>query len=303
MWYNISATTSKTPLVLQAPRGFLITGKDKFPMTISECTTKRCARCKESYPATAEYFNKDRHSQDGLYVRCRRCHNAKLVHEVLPNGIRRCTECKQILDYSEFYKDARSSDGLYSCCKSCFLKRSKHSYENHVDVIREKARTRARLEKDQRRPRRREYSKANADKIHEYSLKYYNDPDNREKRKVNVQRRLARKRNLPDTYTGQDWLDCLNCFGHCCAACGRPRGLWHSLAMDHWIPLTDPRSDNPGTVPWNIIPLCHGIDGCNNSKAARDPIEWLTDKFGSVKAKRISAKIQSYLDIVKDTQR
>lgn len=70
---------------------------------------------------------------------------------------------------------------------------------------------------------------------------------------------------------------------------------------DHWIPLV--YDDCPGTVPENIVPLCHsikdGAGGCNNSKQALDPYQWLIDKFGKRKAEEIFTKIQAYFEMVK----
>src|SRR5260221_119478 len=73
---------------------------------------------------------------------------------------------------------------------------------------------------------------------------------------------LLRKRELPNVFTSQDWRNALEYWGHRCAVCERPRGLWHTLSQDHWIPLSSP--DCPGTDPTNILPLCCGTDGCNN---------------------------------------
>jgi hypothetical protein len=70
--------------------------------------------------------------------------------------------------------------------------------------------------------------------------------------------------------------------------------------MWYRIPLTDPRPDNPGTVPTNIVPLCHGVDGCNLSKSNGDPIEWLTSRYVPRKAKQILARIQAYFDSLKE---
>lgn len=95
---------------------------------------------------------------------------------------------------------------------------------------------------------------------------------------INTVKRMARKKNLPDTFTEKDWDRALDYFDYSCAVCGRMADEYRSIAMDHWIPLTDPNC--PGTVPTNIVPLCHGRDGCNNSKGNKDPIQWLNRKFG-----------------------
>ena len=66
------------------------------------------------------------------------------------------------------------------------------------------------------------------------------------------------------------------------------------MAMDHWIPIVSP--DCPGTVPWNIVPLCGGAGGCNNSKSDRNAAEWLIGKFGKRKGRAILRKIEAFLD-------
>jgi hypothetical protein len=116
--------------------------------------------------------------------------------------------------------------------------------------------------------------------------------DNPDKRMVHKQKRMARKVGLPDNFTAQDWQNCLNYFDGCCAACGRPPGLFHTLAADHWIPLSSP--DCTGTIPANIVPLCHGDLGCNNRKFNKDALTWLVESFGEKKGKQIFDKVQAY---------
>jgi len=115
---------------------------------------------------------------------------------------------------------------------------------------------------------------------------------------VDTIRRRATKRNLPSSFSVADWHRCLAYWNDRCAICGRPVGLWHTLAQEHWIPICDPRPDNPGTVVTNILPMCHarrdGDGGCNNSKWRRDPIVWLNEKLGPRKAKRKLAEIETY---------
>lgn len=109
---------------------------------------------------------------------------------------------------------------------------------------------------------------------------------------------VARKRSLPDTFTERDWQRALEYWGYKCAVCGRPRGLWHTLAADHWIPLTSP--DCPGTIPTNIIPLCHGEGGCNNSKRSKMPEVWLISKLGKKDGSQKLVEIDIYFLWVKD---
>lgn len=124
--------------------------------------------------------------------------------------------------------------------------------------------------------------------------------NNPEKVRAKKLRYRARKKGLPNNYTSTDWQRALDYFAYHCAVCGNPlNGLFHTAAADHWIPLSDARPDNPGTVPWNIIPLCHGDRGCNNSKGSGDPLDWLTRTFGKRRAKKILARIEIYFKWVR----
>lgn len=113
---------------------------------------------------------------------------------------------------------------------------------------------------------------------------------------IHQHRYRARLLGLPDSFTEADWRLALDYFEGCCAVCGRQSGLWHVVGVDHWIPLA--LTDCPGTVPSNIIPLCHGIDGCNNSKRNKRPEHWLTEKFGRRKAAQIATRIEAYFKTV-----
>jgi uncharacterized Zn ribbon protein len=102
----------------------------------------------------------------------------------------------------------------------------------------------------------------------------------------------VRKQRLPNLFTSQDWDRALEYWGYKCAICERPRGLWHTLAQDHWIPLTSPAC--PGTVASNILPLCHGEGGCNNSKGKKLPLAWLETHLGKRRASRKLEEIEAY---------
>ena len=114
-----------------------------------------------------------------------------------------------------------------------------------------------------------------------------------ERMRANTHRRLARKRALPVLWSAADEQAMLAYWHHACAACGNQDGFQWKISADHWIALADPAS--PGSVPWNMVPLCFGVGGCNNSKGARDPHVWLTARFGARKAKAILERIETYL--------
>jgi hypothetical protein len=111
-------------------------------------------------------------------------------------------------------------------------------------------------------------------------------------------KRGARKKALPISFTREDQQFMLQYWGSACVVCGREESLFGlTLANDHWIPLTS--ADCPGTVAWNIVPLCHGIEGCNNSKGKKAPERWLKRRFGTAKAKKILAAVQEYFLLVR----
>lgn len=119
--------------------------------------------------------------------------------------------------------------------------------------------------------------------------------------RATARKRRTIKQLLPCAFTPKQERHMFEYFNHCCAVCGRSlNGLFHTGAGDHWIALSDPRLDNPGTVAANMLPLCHGIDGCNNSKYNLDPVAWLTEKFGKRKAAQILKRIETYFESVKE---
>jgi hypothetical protein len=111
---------------------------------------------------------------------------------------------------------------------------------------------------------------------------------------------LARKRRLPNTFTAQDKRRALEYWGHRCAVCQRPAGLWHTIAVDHWIPLASP--DCPGTVRTNMVPLCHGTDGCNNRKYAKMPSVWLREFLSKKQAARKLEEIEYFFHWMENPQ-
>lgn len=247
-----------------------------------------------------------------------------------------CITCGKEKSKHEFSKSRAKKDGLHPVCKGCDHARRRAHYAAHADEERQKKREyyaenqesilayqssdrAANPEKYRARDHKRDRAKTNERKRGYYAAdpdkhrriareSYARNPEarhlrNREWRDTErgklVARTLriryyARKRSLPDEFTTADWQAALNYFGGCCAVCGRPQGLWHTLAADHWIPLNSP--DCPGTVDWNIVPLCHGNGGCNNSKQNRPAAEWLVEKFGPRKGRAILRKIEAFLD-------
>lgn len=110
-----------------------------------------------------------------------------------------------------------------------------------------------------------------------------------------------RKASLPNTLTTQQWNACLDYWQFACAVCGCSSLDGFMITADHWIPLSSPNC--PGTIATNTIPLCQGVDGCNNRKGNFDPDVWLIRQYGYGHAAEIKARIQAYFAWVESEER
>lgn len=288
----------------------------------SETPLKRCSKCKQEYPATTEYFNK--HTQVGLHPRCKTCltfDRGGVPFDLQMAEFKSCRKCGVIYPATAEYfsRSHRVKSGLYSQCKACvkvyddafkaanpdkMATYSRNGYLNYKERHPERYKAQKKKYKDNHKAEIRvssqDYYKRNKERIDQTNAEWQrNHPEHR---KAVHQRRKARQRNLPDTLTADEWQRALNHFGGCCAACGRPPGLWHVIALDHWEPLVSPTC--PGTVAENIIPLCHsrkdGDMGCNNSKARTMPDVWLVERFGKRKARQIAKRVETYFKSIRD---
>lgn len=64
--------------------------------------TKICNTCGRELPATSQYFYHFKRSKDGFKSSCKECQGGRFfIKEKLPEGYRRCHDCKQILPETE----------------------------------------------------------------------------------------------------------------------------------------------------------------------------------------------------------
>lgn len=240
---------------------------------------RRCTKCGVVFPATPEFFPLDkRHQKVYLNSRCRACNKAYFK------------ERHQKPKIKAYYKSYRQQTEIKKRKK---IQGASPEY---------KAKAKARRCTPEGRAKSRKFFQKTEYKERQKAWRI--TPSGRASEAATRQRYRAKKHALARLFTSQNWQCALDYFSinsiHCCAICRRPVGLWRTLAMDHWIPISDIKNC-PGTVPWNIIPLCHGIDGCNNSKSNRNALDWLTEELGPRKAKKKLAEIQAYFDQVRKT--
>jgi len=232
--------------------------------------------------------------------------------------MKKCSACHEFKDESAFSRSKSRPDGLCSQCKLC---QAAYRVTPEAQAVRaqyrEKNRTRIRrygvvfrakhhealcIKFAARRVTHHEkiqsgiqsWRMAHPEIVRKYQQKWASA--NKEKCRIALIRRRARKRGLPDTFTQEQWHFALTYFDHSCAVCGNQEGFFWTLAMDHWIPMANP--DCPGTIATNIVPLCHGQGGCNNSKCNKDPHAWLLKKYGKAKTAKIEARIAAYFALV-----
>lgn len=246
-------------------------------------STKVCTRCHQEKP-TSDFSPRG----NGFMSWCKECRRkaypARKPKHHKSREFKTCSKCKRLLPATTeyFHRASYQGDGLNPHCKEC---RRAYYYDNH-DSIREKN-SKASLDWWRR-------NKEHCAQVsREWGLR------NRHKTRASFQRRMARKRSLPDTLTGEDWQRAIDYFHGCCAVCGRQLfDLFGTInaAADHWIPLASP--DCPGTVATNIVPLCNGRGGCNTSKNDKDALAWLISQYGKRKATIIMRRVKEYFEWV-----
>lgn len=258
--------------------------------------TKCCAKCGKEFPATPEYF---RPSRKSLRNSCRQCAREKARQYDYQHAEERRQYKKQ------YYRD--HAEGA--------RKKARHYYADHKEERRDYNRLWREKNPDKSKKSTQHWRDKNPEKVkltgRQSSSRYYRKHPSKAKKSAKLWRdsntikvrgytlrRRAQKRKLPSTFTDADWECSLNYFHGCCAYCGRPPGLWHTLARDHFVPV----SKNGGYTPNNIVPACHGEGGCNNAKSDSDASDWLGKKFGKRQAKAILKRIKDYFEWIENLE-
>lgn len=273
-----------------------------------ECNRARAKKHREEHPEVQQKWREEH--KDHLRVLQRNAYyrrtGGKPHQSKRKDNTRYCPGCQKWFDdHPDFWhKDESSPDGLSTYCIDCAREKKRNDYYKrggnplpirHRGNLKQcpkcgrwlKATTKyfqsARNRKDGLYP----YCKDCANAISR-EKKYYH-------------KHRYRIRSLEVNFSDNDWQRAIDYFHGCCAVCGRQLSdLFgeHTAGMDHWIPISSPGC--PGTIPENIVPLCHGIDGCNNHKHAKDPEQWLNERYGKRKAKRILERINAYFQWVRE---
>lgn len=260
----------------------------------SEIPLRRCKDCGREFPHTLEYF--PRNGKGYIENQCKEC-RAKYKREYAQANKERIYEQRRGFRQANGERIADYKRRHYEANRGEILKRQ---YEYRQGKREQNAEYSLRwyyANKTKARETRRKYYYANHERLKEQKRQYAKN--NPEQFRITRNRREARKRELPDTFSEKEWLACLEYHNFCCAVCGNQmRDLFGNVEphADHWIPLSYKGADNPGTVVGNMICLC---SDCNLSKHNKLPMEWLTGKYGKRKAVEILVRIQAYFEQVK----
>ena len=250
---------------------------------------KICSHCKKSLDW--EHFSSaKRHSADGMLYICRACNSIKNEASYNRNQAKRVANARnKRLTQPELMSQQR---------KARYWRNPEHhralasqSAQRYPERVKARQATAHAAHRQERLTKMQQRYAANKEPWQRWAQEH---PESI--RLVSAKRR-ARKRSLPDTFTLAERQFMVQYWGHACAICGNEEGFFWQLADDHWVPLKSAQC--PGTVADNIVPLCHGIKGCNNAKNRSEPEVWLCKQFGPRKAKAILQKITAYFDVVR----
>ena len=265
--------------------------------TTDQRLTKQCCHCGREFPRTKEYFYSDSRNKDGLFGRCKECYNAAGRARYV--GERREETLAKQREYRGNFPERRKNTlkRYYENNKESIRSRRKIYFDSEKGKVAKKAWIAANHEKRKAIANRYARKKSAERAALNPPAKPLTDEEQKQRKIMKWHKRKAQKLSLPNDFTHDDWDFALAYFRDGCAICGRPAGLLHTISVDHWCPIAAP--DCPGHIPSNIVPLCHGVGGCNNSKGNRHPEQWLKAKFGDKKAEAILTRIHEFFSKVR----
>lgn len=206
---------------------------------------KRCAKCRKYFPATPEYFQRDKQRKDGLYSYCKEC-----VAERRNSPEAR--ESKHAYNQA-YYKTPEKREHI--------LTQRKDNYHNDPEV-------RQQAIDYNKRSDVREYQRV-------YLTVYNRTPEAQAKRKVAKHARRAREKVVLGTHTSQQIQDLLKRQKHKCYYCFTKFEKKNGKYVYH-VEHTFPISRVAGTdIPANDISyLVLACPSCDRNKSDKFPWEF-----------------------------
>lgn len=248
---------------------------------------KQCSRCHNEYPATSEYFFRNKRSKDGFQSQCKSCKNITNHNWNIENREHRrkyrlenSSEIheKRIERYDLNKDFAREySRNYYWENREEALMKVKDYRKNNPEKIKERRMVFYEKNKDRIIRQTSMWQKANKSKKNEYNKRWTSK--NKEKVSFKQQLRRTKSRGLKSDLTIIQWELIKEIFDHKCAYCGNSV---KKLEKDHFVPLS---KEGEFTMN-NIVPACRR---CNASKGNSNFYEWYSkqDFYDVIRMKKI----------------
>lgn len=253
---------------------------------------KRCTKCKQEFPATAEYFPTRKDSLDGLRAHCRTCTTARRKqyyadHADEARQYTRQWRSENVARHRENTRRwERENKERYLEAKRAWGKANPEKVRGYAQKWRkanpETVRTASRRwvanNPEKAKAKTRKWAQAN----HDYRLRYHREyrqehreerahsfrlwaRANPEKLRAKENRRRALKRKAAGHHVASDIQQQYSAQKGRCWWCGKPVG--NDYHVDHVIPLVKGGSNGPE----NIVISC---PPCNLAKGQKLPREW-----------------------------
>lgn len=269
-------------------------------MTDASIPRKRCNRCLCEFPATTEYFKAAKREPMGIMQPCRLCmRKENREYYSRPDVKEKERIRKSTPEYKAHEKEYKKSETYKEKARvrdrSEKRKAQKRARLQRPDV-KQKMSEKRKTPKERERSREKQRIRRVRADVKEKERDYRNRLDVREHYRHLTQVRRAQQRLLRGEFTKKHKTLALSYFSNTCPVCGNQFNDLFSnrtVAWDHWW---IPQSKGGKLDVSNMLPLCHGINGCNNSKCNRDPEEWLIEKYGRKNARQILRRIREYFD-------
>jgi hypothetical protein len=219
--------------------------------------------------------------------------STRIINDCEVDG-KECTKCNEWKPLNKFSTDKKGTGGFKSECKECSAKRFKKYYEENKCYMHERAKKWKEINRE-----------LHLDYMYLYHIEHKQQEklyrnQNKDILRLNVTRRLARKRQLPDDFTFEQEMSVAAEFNKSCAMTGGSNIHW-----DHVIPLS---VGHGGTTYGNMIPLRADLNQSKNDsnifewfEANRQRFELSQERFDNLIAYLASANamtVEEYRDYV-----
>lgn len=250
---------------------------------MSDTPRKQCTKpgCRQWYPATTEFFSRDKNRKDGLFPQCKLCQRAyHKVHSSLPEVQEHRRAYLQVYyslpgkrehhrAYNKSYyslPEHREQNRVY--CSFYYSQPENHRRMRiyakvHSQLPEVQERERARGKAHRGRPEVQSKQKAY---LKTYGPIYRSQPENQDRGRVYVLNRIARKKAVPGYHTVQQSREQYERQKGKCYWCGQ-KLTWGKHHEDHIVPLSREGSSNDIS---NIV-VTH--PHCNMSRGNKLPHE------------------------------